>query len=114
MNARSASGDISSIRTFDRESAWFSGHFPDYPVLPGIAQLAAVADMIQEKTGETVQVAALKRVKFKQIIHPDDTLDIQATRNPDQPDTYSFFIRVKNEIACQGIMTLRRKSNSLK
>lgn len=99
-----------STREFSRDSLWFSGHFPDNPILPGIAQLSIIFDMIQQTTTEKLSIKEFKRVKFKQIIKPDDLLEIQAVRNQKEPDTYSFMIQVRGETACQGVMTLKSKS----
>ncbi len=101
---------FSSTRRFRSDSLWFSGHFPDNPILPGIAQLSVVLDMIQQTTTEKLSIKEFKRVKFKQLIKPDDLLEIQAVRNQKEPDTYSFMIQVRGETACQGVMTLKSKS----
>ena len=99
-----------TTKEFRHDSFWFSGHFPDNPVLPGIAQLSTVFDLIRQSTDGKVSIKEIKRVKFKQIINPNDPLEIQAVRNQLEPDTYSFVIRVKEETACQGIIILRRKA----
>jgi 3-hydroxymyristoyl/3-hydroxydecanoyl-(acyl carrier protein) dehydratase len=99
-----------STREFHHDSPWFSGHFPDYPVLPGIAQLSVVLDTIRQSIDQKLFIQGFKKVKFRQIIHPNDRLEIQAVRNRLEPDEYSFVIRVKEETACQGIITFRSKS----
>jgi 3-hydroxymyristoyl/3-hydroxydecanoyl-(acyl carrier protein) dehydratase len=38
---------ISAEVTLEPESCWFDGHFPGFPILPGIAQLAIVSDMLK-------------------------------------------------------------------
>ena len=101
-----------SKKTFSHDSPWFSGHFPNNPILPGIAQLSVVLDTIQQATTKKLQLKAFKRVKFKQLINPNDKLEIKAVQNQKEPETYSFEIQVKGEIACQGIMLLRNKSNT--
>ncbi|RPJ79942.1 MAG: hypothetical protein EHJ94_07435 [Deltaproteobacteria bacterium] len=99
-----------STRKFNRDSLWFSGHFPGNPILPGIAQLSIVLDMIQQASSEKLSIKEFKRVKFRQLIKPDDLLEIQAVRSQKEPDTYSFMIQVRGETACQGVMTLKSKS----
>ncbi|MBA4368904.1 MAG: hypothetical protein C0403_14850 [Desulfobacterium sp.] len=99
-----------STREFNQDSLWFSGHFPDNPILPGIAQLSIVLDMIQQTTTKKLFIKEFKRVKFKQLIKPNDPLEIQADQSQKEPDTYSFMIKVRGETACQGIMTLKSKS----
>ncbi|RJP82350.1 MAG: hypothetical protein C4522_03375 [Desulfobacteraceae bacterium] len=107
---RNAETIFFSTREFRHDSPWFSGHFPDNPVLPGIAQLSVVLDTIRQSIDPKLSVQGFKKVKFRQIIHPDDRLEIQAVRNRLEPDAYTFVIQVKGETACQGIITLRSKS----
>ena len=57
-------------------SPWFSGHFPDNPILPGIAQLHLTAEVIARATCEQAVIERVSRVKFKRIVRPDEPLDI--------------------------------------
>ena len=101
---------LSATMAFHHDSPWFAGHFPDHPILPGIAQLSVVWDLICRSTKEKLCVKEFKRVKFRQIIHPQDQLEIQAVPSRTEPDTYSFTIKAKGETACQGVITVRSKS----
>jgi acyl-CoA synthetase (AMP-forming)/AMP-acid ligase II len=60
---------------------WFRGHFPVRPILPGVAILATVADAIARfwPDGEhpAVEIRALHRVRFRQIIDPGTNLRIR-------------------------------------
>lgn len=101
---------LSTTMAFHHDSPWFAGHFPDHPILPGIAQLSVVWDLIRRSTEEKLCVKEFKRVKFKQIIHPQDQLEIQAVPSRAEPDTYSFTIKANGETACQGVITVGSKS----
>ena len=103
---------LSAAMVFHHDSPWFAGHFPDYPVLPGIAQLSVVWDLIRRSTDENLCVKEFKRVKFKQIIHPHDQIDIQAVPSGTEPDTYAFTIKAKGETACQGVITVGSKNTT--
>ncbi|MBU0961965.1 MAG: 3-hydroxyacyl-ACP dehydratase, partial [Proteobacteria bacterium] len=51
--------------TTDQQSPWFSGHFPGDPILPGIAQLKMVTDVIGKALEKDLHLIGLTRIKFK-------------------------------------------------
>src|SRR5262245_47052285 len=60
---------------------YFQGHFPDYPVMPGVlivealAQVGAVAMLqMDEFKGRIAFFAGLDKVRFKRQVKPGDTL----------------------------------------
>lgn len=94
--------------TTDGQSPWFAGHFPDNPILPGIAQLKMVADCIAATREDDVRMSALSRVKFKKIVRPGDVLDIHAAIG-NKKDQYAFRISSNNEDVCSGMMLFSQK-----
>ena len=66
---------------------WFRGHFPDLPILPGVAQLLLVERALREFASEDPLVAArfsagptnVKNLKFKAITHPGMRLRLRLT-----------------------------------
>jgi len=95
---------ISAIVTVPDNSPWFSGHFPGNPILPAIAQISIVFDMICQAIKEPIILKAFHRVKFRRIILPDEEMDITASQLDGTPMNYSFQIMVNEEIACKGMM----------
>jgi 3-hydroxyacyl-[acyl-carrier-protein] dehydratase len=91
------------------ESAWFSGHFPGDPILPGIAQLGMACEVLRRGAGEGFRLAGFSRIKFKKIIRPGDCLKISVMPKKDFPDAYTFRIVVGADIACSGAMALARQ-----
>lgn len=85
-------------------SSWYSGHFPDDPVLPGIAQIAMAFEAVKHLRGEDVKVTEVKKIRFKQIIRPNDRLLI--TVSPGKGHAYKFSILLKGELACNGILSV--------
>ena len=94
----------------DRRSPWFSGHFPGEPILPGIAQLHMVFEIIQQTEGVDLVFKGLKRVRFKKVIQPEEKIEIVTGPLEDNPLTYSFRILVRGEIACNGILITERSN----
>ena len=100
-----APNDIRARVVVDHDSPWFSGHFPDHPILPGIAQLKMVADVIARARQERLGIKRLHRVKFKRIVGPGEQLDIHATAT-NTGGLYSFRITHETEDVCSGTMAL--------
>ncbi len=97
----------------DAESIWFDGHFPGRPILPGIAQLSLVTQVLHHHTGRRLRVVGYKRVRFRQMIQPADWMQISLKMS----DTKQilFQITVNAEVAAGGIvvvepLTLKIKS----
>jgi 3-hydroxyacyl-[acyl-carrier-protein] dehydratase len=86
------------------DSPWFSGHFPGQPILPGIAQLGMVFDAIRHFGNQDMKITQISRVRFKQMIRPDDCLRIFVTPQKGQAGSYAFRIMIDTELACSGLM----------
>lgn len=89
--------------TADGNSPWFSGHFPDNPILPGIAQLKMVADLISKSEEGDLCMTAVSRVKFRKIVRPEELLDIHVTSG-NKKDQYIFKITSGDQDVCSGWM----------
>lgn len=105
-----APSEILAHVTVDDDSPWFSGHFPDNPILPGIAQLNMVADIIALARQESLAIKRLSRVKFKKIVRPGEQLDIHAVATSSS-GLYSFRITHETQDVCSGMMSLDDKQH---
>jgi 3-hydroxyacyl-[acyl-carrier-protein] dehydratase len=63
---------------------YFQGHFPDFPVMPGVlivealAQVGAVAILgLEENRGKIAFFAGIDGVRFKRQVRPGDTLRLE-------------------------------------
>src|SRR5437868_388498 len=72
-------------KTFRAEEFFFQGHYPNFPIVPGVilceAAMQAGAVLLSQvvSAGENVPVAArLNDVKFKKMVRPGDTILIEA------------------------------------
>ncbi|NEX20749.1 hypothetical protein G3480_10575 [Thiorhodococcus mannitoliphagus] len=88
------------------DSPWFDGHFPDSPILPGIAQLKMVADVVGQAQKKALWINRLHRVKFRRIVKPGELLEIHVMGTGNQ---YSFRITHNAEDVCSGMMSLDDK-----
>ena len=92
-------------------SPWFDGHFPGEPVLPGLAQISMVFDVIREASDGELRVLSVSRVRFKRIVRPEDRLEVIATPLKKEANAFSFRIQIQDDLVCSGVMRLQRKNS---
>ena len=99
------------IKNVTANEPFFQGHFPSYPVMPGvliveaIAQVGAVAVLgMPEYKGKLAYFAGIDEVRFKRPVVPGDTLRLEVTltrlRGPIGQGTGEA--TVDGELACRG------------
>ena len=101
-----ADGMITAQVEVPAESIWFDGHFPDQAILPGVAQLAMVVQILGHALKKNVYAANVNRVRFKQVIMPAERIEVQITPKEDQGVAYGFRLLKREELACSGFLTL--------
>lgn len=83
-------------KTFHASEFFVQGHFPNYPLVPGVIQceccLQAGAILLSAMTPEgddVVPVATrMDGVKFKRMVRPGDTVEVHATLNDHVSNAY--------------------------
>jgi predicted hotdog family 3-hydroxylacyl-ACP dehydratase len=65
------------------DDAWFEGHFPGRPILPGVSQLALVLDALTRHRGEPVVLNGIGFARMRQPVVPGDRLRLTADERPD-------------------------------
>jgi len=94
---------IEGLFTIPSQSAWFEGHFPGNPVLPGISMLGMVQDLFI-KHDPYKKIIGFKRIRFRQVLHDDVSVNITITTSKDGTDNmYSFDILNNGNLICSGI-----------
>ncbi|WP_166358458.1 acyl-CoA synthetase family protein [Pseudomonas akapageensis] len=56
--------------------AYFSGHFPQAPVLPGVVQVDWALDLARQRLGLPGRFAGMEVLKFQQLIRPGDVVEL--------------------------------------
>lgn len=74
--------------TIPESSDFFDGHFPEYKLLPAVAQFETVTRFCKKYFGTKRHVPAIRRIKFSAPIRPDTTVKLELKLN-----------RTKNSVA---------------
>jgi len=77
--------------TVPADLGYFEGHFPGAPIVPGVAQIVALAEARARLAWpELGPSRGLRRVKFKKGLYPNDALELRLRRDG---DTVAFTIQ---------------------
>ena len=103
---------------------FFQGHFPDYPVFPGVllleamAQATAILDIESNKRDMSKQLyyfVGIDRARFKKQVVPGDIIIINAKLNQSKSDIHKFSseCHVNDEVVCtsESIGAIRSKND---
>ena len=99
------------IKNVTANEPFFTGHFPDFPIMPGvliveaIAQVGAVAMLSDpDQGGQLALFAGIDKVRFKRQVMPGDTirLEVELGQVRRTIGSGSGVATVDGELACRG------------
>jgi len=89
----------SSVR-IGASSEWFSGHFDECPLLPGVALLALAAETVKRQgrqKGRLLEVSEFSSVRFRRLVFPGEELHISVDAMPPGSEAKLDF-----QVTCHG------------
>ena len=105
--------EIEALAYVPTDSPWFVGHFPNEPILPGIALINLTQQAIIEDAalkGEEIIFEALKRVRFTGPVRPGESLKVNITREEaGEESLFSFKVASEENIVCSGLIAAKKK-----
>jgi len=99
------------VKNVSGNEPFFQGHFPDYPVMPGVlivealAQVGAVALLsVEENKGKIALFAGIDGVRFKRQVVPGDVLrlEVEITRLKGPVGKGTARATVDGQLAAEG------------
>ncbi len=111
---------IKALKNVSVNEPYFQGHFPEFPVMPGVlileslAQASALLAFSEEQKPDTVYYfAGIDNARFKKPVTPGDQLILNAEviRNKAGIWKFNAFATVDNEIVAQAdlLCAIRQK-----
>ncbi|QRN41095.1 MAG: 3-hydroxyacyl-ACP dehydratase FabZ [Neisseriaceae bacterium] len=114
------SKSIKALKSISMNEPYFMGHFPGYPVMPGVliiealAQTAAVLATLSFETqeDELYFFASITNARFKRPVFPGDTLILEASILNQKSGVGKFSVKasVDYEVATEAEITCARKN----
>ena len=109
---------VSGIKNVTRNEPFFDGHFPGNPVMPGVLQIEAMAQIggilvlntVPDPENYTPYFLGIDKCKFRKMVIPGDTLKFKCEltapikRGIAQMNGYAY---VGNTLVCEAAMTAR-------
>lgn len=83
------------------EIIWFTGHFPDQPVLPGVVQTHWAAELGKYFMGVDDSFTRIDNLKFQSPILPGQALDLMLQLSSDKTSV-KFSYRTVNAVYSEG------------
>lgn len=111
---------IKALKNVTMNEPHFLGHFPEFPVMPGVlilealAQTAALLTFSEEKQDDSIYYfAGIDGARFKKPVLPGDQLILNAKVDRYMRGIWKFkvFATVNNDVVCEAelMCTVRKK-----
>lgn len=99
---RNITEDFSNFKLyFYKHCNFFKGHFDNFPILPGVVQLLFASILIRDTFNSNCNIGQIKKIKFKNIIKPNQIIDLKITRNK---SNFEFMYYNKEKVYSSGIL----------
>ena len=98
-----------ALKNVSVNESWFQGHFPEYPVMPGVLVLDALVQLstvLSHASGQGLPttIHTIESVRFKRQIIPGDQLTLQTTMHGE--GRFTVVASVNGETAAEARLLL--------
>jgi 3-hydroxyacyl-[acyl-carrier-protein] dehydratase len=95
---------VEAVLYFAPDFVGFAGHFPDYPVLPGVAIIYTGWLLAEIRGNKKLKLLSIRRAKFAGPVYPNDKVDVTLKHNNTtggELDLYSVVVRCRGNLAAK-------------
>ena len=112
--AKIEGNQIVGIKSVSINEPFFQGHFPGHPIMPGVLQLEAIAQVAgilmlrhAENAGQIAYFMSAEDVKWRKPVHPGDTLviEVEMTKMRGKLGKAKGICKVQGEIVSEAEVT---------
>jgi len=105
---------ITGVKNVSINEPYFAGHFPNHPIMPGVLQLEAIAQVAgiltlrqAENFGKLAYFIAAENVKWRKPVRPGDTLviDVELTKARGKVGKAKGVCSVNSEVVSEAEVT---------
>ena len=68
------------------DSPVYQGHFPGYPITPGVCLVQMAMELIEEMAGRKIRLAAAKNIKFTSPVIPEEGKELRFNLSGEEGD----------------------------
>lgn len=108
-----------AVKAVTMDEAFFQGHFPGAPIMPGVLQVAAMSQAAglllpaAPSADSLIWLAGVQKIKFRKPVLPGDFLQVEAVFESRDEASGDYVFRtqssVDGEVTCQGLVRLAWK-----
>jgi 3-hydroxyacyl-[acyl-carrier-protein] dehydratase len=105
---------IEGYRDIKADEFYFAGHFPGFPVMPGVLMVEAIAQIgillvceaREKRQGRKTLFAGIEKVRFRRQVQPGDRLLLSADIVGGRSSVYKIHgtAKVGDELACEAVV----------
>lgn len=92
--------------------AYFSGHFPKTPVLPGVVQVEWAMHLAQQLLGVPPVFAGMEVLKFQQLVRPGNQIKLTLRFDNERSKLYFAFTNTDNAPCSSGRILLKASQDA--
>ena len=101
-NWRVKGDELTAELVFPPDAECFRGHFPGFPILPGVAQLFYLRHFAKQVFRDFPETQTFRRLKFQKVILPRDAVTLTVTRRED--GAFAFSLAGANGPCASGLV----------
>lgn len=102
LHTSSNEGEFSGIAKVPEDLVYLSGHFADFPLVPGVIELQWVQEQAQVLLNHKIIFNGFEKLKFQKFLRPNDTFHLQLTWNETKQRLH-FSLKSDDAPCCSGI-----------